>query len=647
MRAFDQIYRDRFINYDYYRDRWTSGRSEDSTVGEQGEMLVIVQDDFVDSVQQFVNWKRQKGIKTTMVKVSETWGTPASSRSRNWDGYAAGPPRTLPPPDTGRCCYGSPYAPSCVDSIEQDSCDALGGWWLKDVTCNSPAGDCGTANASVDIKNYIENFYDDNPNLVWVLLVGPHPDVSTPTHVFPENHQPADVGRAADPWYSLMDGYYPDLVVGRFSAESFTDLMSIIRRSITYERDLPISDDTSWYHYGMTIDNGLADYMNDLRDTLLAHTYTHVDSFREDSISGWPPEQDYIDSLDLGRSVLVHRGHGSSSGWSCGIRSYTISRLDNSNRWPFIQGISCNTATIEEGYSFGEEWLRETDGSDYPVGAVAVYLSSILQYSPWVEDSQAEFVRLLADGENTAIGALFYNGSCFMKMNDASDNESHHYFLGWHVLGDPSLQARTDSPVEIDVTIFDDTLFYTAAACLVEVEDESSNPVEDALCALYRDGVLFGSGYTNSNGAVNIPITRTINVSGPVWLTVTGFNLKTWVDSIPVVYDVNITHTGLDNSENCHENVLDANGYEVVATVYAQNTPDSVSLKYRYNGGSWDEVEMTPVVRYDYEYSAYIPLCSASTDVDYNIYAMNEDSLEHTTGTYSFRVRYSRKLWMR
>lgn len=638
VRAFDQIYRDRFINYDYYQDKWMSGRAEDLTVGEQGEMLVIVQDDFADSVQQYVNWKRQKGIKTTMVKVSETWGTQASSRSTNRDGYAAGPPgRDIP--EYGRCCYGNPFAPSCADSIDQDSCDILGGSWLENKLCGTPFGECGVANASVDIKNYIQNFYDDNPNLVWVLLVGPHPEVSTPTHVFPENHEPADVGRAADPWYSLMDGYYPDLVVGRFSVKTVSQLMSTIARSITYERDLSIGSDTAWYHYGMTIDldsgNG---YMNALRDTLLAHTYTHVDSFRKDGATGWPPSQDYIDSLDLGRSVLIHRGHGSPGGWNCGIYSYTINALSNNNRWPYIQGIGCNTAPIEDGNSFGETWLRASDGSNDPIGAVGVYMASILQYSPWVEDSQAEFVRLLANGENTALGALYYNGSCFMKMNDQSSNESHHQFLGWQVLGDPSLQVRTDTPIEINVTIFDATLFYTATACSVLVQDAGSNPVEDALCALYREGVLFGSGYTNSDGAVNIPITETINVSGPVWLTVTGFNLKTWVDSIPVVYDVNITHTGLDNSENCHENVLDANGYEVVATVYAQDPPDSVSLKYRYDGGAWDEVEMTPVARYGYEYSAYIPLCSASTDIDYNIYAMNEDSLEQTSDTYSFHV---------
>jgi len=59
---FKQIYNRHFINF---------GIIEYPPIVEQGNMLIIVYDDFWDSMLPFVNWKNTKGIPTEMVKVSE------------------------------------------------------------------------------------------------------------------------------------------------------------------------------------------------------------------------------------------------------------------------------------------------------------------------------------------------------------------------------------------------------------------------------------------------------------------------------------------------------------------------------------------------------------------------------------------------
>jgi hypothetical protein len=59
---FKQIYNRHFINF---------GILEYPPIVEQGNMLIIVYDDFWDSMLPFVNWKNTKGIPTEMVKVSE------------------------------------------------------------------------------------------------------------------------------------------------------------------------------------------------------------------------------------------------------------------------------------------------------------------------------------------------------------------------------------------------------------------------------------------------------------------------------------------------------------------------------------------------------------------------------------------------
>ena len=55
-----QIYSSHFLNYLSYQSRYTP-------IPEDGEMLVICYDNFVSAMQPLVDWKNQKGLKTTIV----------------------------------------------------------------------------------------------------------------------------------------------------------------------------------------------------------------------------------------------------------------------------------------------------------------------------------------------------------------------------------------------------------------------------------------------------------------------------------------------------------------------------------------------------------------------------------------------------
>gem|GEM_PF-850975 len=60
---FDLVYQRRFINYEYAGTRYPSAP-------EAGQLLIITYDAFADEMAEYVEWKMQKGIKTTMVNVS-------------------------------------------------------------------------------------------------------------------------------------------------------------------------------------------------------------------------------------------------------------------------------------------------------------------------------------------------------------------------------------------------------------------------------------------------------------------------------------------------------------------------------------------------------------------------------------------------
>ena len=68
---FDNLYSSHFLNYATYQTRYTP-------LEEDGEMLVICYDSFCDEMQSFIDWKNQKGLKTTLVPKAEA-GTTASS----------------------------------------------------------------------------------------------------------------------------------------------------------------------------------------------------------------------------------------------------------------------------------------------------------------------------------------------------------------------------------------------------------------------------------------------------------------------------------------------------------------------------------------------------------------------------------------
>jgi len=97
----------------------------------------------------------------------------------------------------------------------------------------------GSANA---IKSYIESYYNAN-GLTFVLLVG---DIDQVPSIILS-------GSASDPSYSFIVGsdHYPDLFVGRFSANNLNELETQIERSIEYEKYPQIGAD--WYQKGTGI----------------------------------------------------------------------------------------------------------------------------------------------------------------------------------------------------------------------------------------------------------------------------------------------------------------------------------------------------------------------------------------------------------
>lgn len=444
------IYEDMFINFK--KDRYTQ-------VNEQGSLLVIAHNSFINTIQTYVNWKKQKGINTTLVNMNSI-GTTADQ-----------------------------------------------------------------------LKTYIQNFYNQNPALVYVQLVGDAAHIPTASYSWGSS------SGASDPTLALLAGsdQYPDIFIGRFSCESTTDLETQITRTIRYERDMAMSD--TWLQTATGIasneggsggqgDNGESDeqHMQIVRNNLLNYGYTSIDQFYENS--GVTAAQ-VTSALNSGRGYLNYVGHGLTDRW--GTTSYNnnnVLALNNQNKLPFIVSVACLNGNFVGVTCFAEAWMRARVANN-PTGAVVFYGSSISQ--PWNPPMRAqdEISRLITNDLKNTVGGLFYNGSCRMIEVYGTTNGGVATFRTWHIFGDVSMQVRTKTPQAMTVS-------YNQSVPLGATSFSVNTGTAGALVSLSYENVIYGRGVANSSGLATFLITTPAALV-QMTLTVTAFNRLTHIGSVQVV----------------------------------------------------------------------------------------------------------------
>jgi hypothetical protein len=288
-------------------------------------------------------------------------------------------------------------------------------------------------NNAPSIKNYIQGLYDSG-DLAFVLLVGDGAEVATPYAS----------GGSSDPSYSLLAGgdNYPDILVGRFSAQTPAQVDTQVERTIEY--DLMPATQQAWFKRGTGIasnqgpgDDGEYDneHVDNIRDDLLAYGYTEVDQFYDPSASA----SQVTNALNAGRGIINYCGHGSTTAWSTtGFSNTHVNNLANDNMLPFIISVACVNGQFDGYTCFAEAWLRATNGGE-PTGAIGMYASSINQSWNPPMCAQDESVDLLVSEAYFSFGALCFAGSC--QMMDEYGGGGIEMFNTWHVFGDPAVRV--------------------------------------------------------------------------------------------------------------------------------------------------------------------------------------------------------------
>jgi len=426
------------------------------------------------------------------------------------------------------------------------------------------AGSTNTA-----IKNYISNYYTTN-GLTFVILVG---DVAQlPTFTVS--------GGGSDNTYSYLSGndHYPEIFVGRISAENITHVQTQVQKILTYEKNP--SNGNGWLNRGIGIassqgpgDNNEYDYdhIRNIRSKLMNYEYVNCSELYDGSqggadAAGNPTAALITNDVNNGVSIINYTGHGSDNSFSTtGFSNTNIASLTNTVAWPFIFSVACVNGNFTAGTCFAEAWMRATYNTE-PTGAIATLMSTINQsWSPPM-CGQDEMINILTESipENKkhTFGGISMNGC--MKMIDNYNTDGIEMIDTWNIFGDPSLVIRTDTAKLMTVS-HNSTVFIGATTFAVNCN------INGARITLSKNNQAIGSAIV-INGVANISFIALANLDS-ITVVATAYNY------IPYIGQLNVIASSGPFIQFNNKQIVDVSGNNNSQADYNENISLNIELK--------------------------------------------------------------------
>lgn len=328
--------------------------------------------------------------------------------------------------------------------------------WRKQTGIATEVIIAGQFANSEAIYNFVKNYYYTKGNLAYLLLVGDAAQVPAYQYSY----------GASDNYYSYLAGndHYPDILVGRFSAETVKDVETQVNRTLQYEKN-PVTE-ASWLTtasgIGSTLnpgDDGESDFQHirNLLKTLRATSYTHYNEFYDGSqgegdADGNPSATDIAAKINQGTGLIFYAGHGSPNLMGTGsITKTVVENLSNNGKLPLIWSAACENGNFTDKYCIAEAWLRATNSNGQPTGALAAVMASGTQTSYPPMEAQDMIAEILSNPQEelSTMGSISIKG--MMSMNDIYGTAGYTTTDTWILFGDPSLRVRTATPKQFIV----------------------------------------------------------------------------------------------------------------------------------------------------------------------------------------------------
>lgn len=385
-----------------------------------------------------------------------------------------------------------------------------------------------TGSSPAEIKNYIANAYNTwSPPPEYVLLIGDKDSLPPYSTITPVSY--------TDYPYTLIDGndFLAELLIGRLPANTAGELNTMVAKIIGYE-ETPYMTDPSWFTRALMV---AANYPIDtmttpiptkrwVRDKFFEYGYNTVDTVYYPPITG---SAEITNSVNQGVVFVNYRGGiADPDGWVYpNFHNTDVIGLANEWKLPIVTSITCYNGNFGYQTCFGEAWVR-TGTPITPKGAVAFFgASAATTSSRWNNCLDYGIYWGFLKENIYNLGPALYRGKMEVFLNFPLDTTwtsgSSFYFHTYNLLGDPSLDVWTDIP---DTFVVNHTSSIPVGTnnLSVQVQNSSSQPVEDAMVSLYKLNEVKEVEFTDASGQATFNFST--SSQDTLFITVTKHNFK-------------------------------------------------------------------------------------------------------------------------
>ena len=477
-----------------------------------------------------------------------------------------------------------------------------------------------------DIQEKIKNFITDahtNWGTIYVLLAGAADQKTSGQNIVParrafytisgvgyyndEDTIPSDLyysdldnnwdTNGNHVWGELSDNIdmYADVYVGRAAVYNISQAQNFVYKVLTYEKNPPFD-----YIKKMMLPTGVlwSSYEErPMQDSIARMTPAGWFDAKMYERTGNISEQGMIDSINTGYNMGHWEGHGNevgiyyNGGWTTMLDSTDADNLTNGDKDGIAISIGCFTGAWDEtpgGDCFAEHLMNRVGG-----GFIGIMMNSRYGWGAYVG---GQYVPGPSERIDTTFFAnifesnIYHLGNAIALAKDTwvpyADSGNEYDMTRWciyelNLLGDPEMPLWTDTPESLNIS-------YNMSAVPIpggnlEVTVTSGGlPVNNALVCAMKDGEVYKTGHTGTDGKVVLQVHPT--TLGWMDITASGENKIPLEDSILVISGVQVSiipdTINVNTPTDIAVTVMDSTG---------TNPEDSIEVHiYRYGVSEYD-----------------------------------------------------------
>ncbi len=467
--TFRDVYNSRFLNYSAHNDRYEQ-------VSEIGNMLVITDSEYLEELEPWIQWKKEKGIDVEVVDVASINSINAISNYVENYYNANGLTYLMLVGDE--------------DQVPVQLVNNSGGQGYCDVCYGYISGN----------DSYTEVF-------VGHFLV--HNDSELPAVIAKTLEYEKNPNTQID-WFSTAMG------IGSDEGAGYGD-----------------DDEADWEHQ-----NGIKEDLMDFTYEQVWEMYAGSQGSSSPTggvtadQNGEPSASSISNIIEGGCSLINYTGHGAHSLISTGsFTNNNINALDNNKFYPYFIIVGCCVGDYDDddgsGDTFGEAWLKSPSSTTLTGGIGGSFGSVYQSWAPPME-AQDEMNKIIANlaGISTrhTVASIHYHGCA--SMNDEYGTQGDDMTDTWIVMADPTVQLRTAMPVQIAVN-HPGTAFFGVDQITVQCN------IEDAMICLTIDGEIIATGLVS--GGQCILNFDAISSDAIILVTASAFNTIPYQGTIELI----------------------------------------------------------------------------------------------------------------